>query len=126
MKVLLLCLCIAYTQAQSVLDNTEAQDTARTVFTSGGTYYLALNTTYLIYYGILLGLGVLALVAVMNLGGDEAQGYGHGQQSFRREGDASEEEFYDSRQKRAAFAYGKSIQASFSRIIYAIEQLELF
>ena len=107
MKLLILCLCLAYAQAESVLDNMEAQDTARTVFTSGGTYYLALNTTYLIYYGILLGLGVLALIAVMGLGGEEPQSYGHGQQSYRREGDASEEEFYESRQRRAAFANGK-------------------
>ena len=104
----ILCLLgLASAMADSVLDNMEAQDTARTVFTSGGTYYLALNTTYLIYYGILLGLGVLALIAVMGLGGDEPQSYGHGQQAYRREGDATEEEFYESRQRRAAFANGK-------------------
>ena len=27
----------------------------RTIFTSGGTYYLALNTTYLLLYSLLLG-----------------------------------------------------------------------
>ena len=37
---------------------------ARTFFTSGGTYYLTLNTTYLVYAGLLLAgltLGALAL-----------------------------------------------------------------
>ena len=57
---LALCFCSSLVSASSVLDNEEAQKEARTVFTSGGTYYLALNTTYLIYYGIIIGLGLLA------------------------------------------------------------------
>ena len=108
MKFLLFCcLVVASAKADSVLDNFDAQSEAKTFFTSGGTYYLALNTTYLIYYGILLGIGVMALIAITQLGGDEAQSYGNSNNQYQRQGDASEEEFYDHRQKRAAYTHGK-------------------
>jgi len=103
MKVLLFCcLLVACVKADSVLDDFDAQSEAKTFFTSGGTYYLALNTTYLIYYGILLGIGVMALIAITQLGGDEAAHPYSSNNQYRREGDASEEEFYHDRQRRAA------------------------
>lgn len=109
MKVLLFCcLIVACVKADSVLDDFDAQSEAKTFFTSGGTYYLALNTTYLIYYGILLGIGVMALIAITQLGGNEpASQYGNSNNQYRREGDASEEEFYHDRQRRAAHTQGK-------------------
>merc|ERR1712037_702962 len=43
----------------------EAEDgDARTVFTSGGTYYIALNTTFLLYYSVLAGALLLAILAL--------------------------------------------------------------
>ena len=37
------------------LDSDYEDGEERTIFTSGGTYYLALNTTYLLWYALLLG-----------------------------------------------------------------------
>jgi len=53
----------------------------RTIFTSGGTYYLALNTTYLLLYSLLLG-GLLlgALFLTSGVGGASASSSGYGQQ----------------------------------------------
>ena len=39
----------------SFLKNGLKEGEERTIFTSGGTYYIALNTTYLIYYSFLAG-----------------------------------------------------------------------
>ena len=63
----------------------------RTVFTSGGTYYIALNTTYLLYYGIIAGsllLGGLLLSGLLTGGSGAAStaGYGQGYQNrFKRQ-----------------------------------------
>jgi len=124
---LLFCLIIACAKADSVLDDFEAQSEAKTFFTSGGTYYLALNTTYLIYYGILLGIGVMALIAITQLGGDEAQSYGNSNNQYQRQGDASEEEFYDHRQKRAAYTHDvatKLAQLDSALKKYQVEEAE--
>jgi len=46
------------------LDTEEEEGEERTIFTSGGTYYVALNTTYLLIWSLLLGsllLGALFL-----------------------------------------------------------------
>ena len=94
----------------SVLDNTEAQSEARTVFTSGGNYFLALNTTYLIYYGIILGLALLALLALSGIGGgNSAEGYGSG---YSRHGQeyVHGQQFHHQRQRRfAAWDSGTAI-----------------
>jgi len=63
----------------------------RTVFTSGGTYYLALNTTYLLYYSLLAGTLLLAGLALSGLfGGSSAEstgyGQGYGYQGYQRQG----------------------------------------
>ena len=60
---------------------------ARTVFTSGGQYFIALNTTYLLLYSLLFGLGLLAALAIGSLfggGGEPAQdtSYGYAEQSY--------------------------------------------
>jgi len=91
--------------ATSVLDNQEGQNQARTVFTSGGTYYLALNTTYLIYYGILAGLGLLGLLALTSLGGGATESYGgqgQGQYGHSRSDEFTEEQILHQRQRRYA------------------------
>ena len=55
----LLCCCGLARAAVVDIDGVEEEDgEARTVFTSGGTYYIALNTTYLLYYSLLLGTSV--------------------------------------------------------------------
>ena len=101
---LALCFCSSLVSASSVLDNEEAQKEARTVFTSGGTYYLALNTTYLIYYGIIIGLGLLAAFALASVGTSSASsGYGSGQYSRNSYAPpVSEEEYLHQRQQRSA------------------------
>ena len=85
-------------KAESVFENKEAESEARTVFSSGGNYFLALNTTYLIYYGLLLGLALLALLALSGLGGSSADGYGSGYQRFSQQ--ESGENFHHQRQRR--------------------------
>jgi len=56
----LLCCCGLARAAVVDIDGVEEEEDgeARTVFTSGGTYYIALNTTYLLYYSLLLGTTV--------------------------------------------------------------------
>merc|ERR1711971_1383903 len=99
---LALCFCSSLVSASSVLDNEEAQKEARTVFTSGGTYYLALNTTYLIYYGIIIGLGLLAAFALASVGTSSASS-GDGNQYSRNSyvPPVSEEEYLHQRQQRS-------------------------
>ena len=99
---LALCFCSSLVSASSVLDNEEAQKEARTVFTSGGTYYLALNTTYLIYYGIIIGLGLLAAFALASVGTSSASS-GYGNQYSRNSyiPPVSEEEYLHQRQQRS-------------------------
>ena len=53
-----LLLVLGLAKATSIdIDGFEEEDgEERTVFTSGGTYYIALNTTYLLYYSLLAGM----------------------------------------------------------------------
>ncbi len=68
----------AETAADDPSSSLEEQD-ARTFFTSNGNYYLALNTTYLLFYVALFGIGLLAALALASLfGGTEESGYGYG------------------------------------------------
>merc|ERR1711874_726248 len=56
------------------IDGLEEEDgEERTVFTSGGTYYIALNTTYLLYYSLLAGL---ALSGLFTGSAESTSGYG--------------------------------------------------
>ena len=53
---LLVVLASGLVSATTELDDLMTEDgEGRTIFTSGGTYYLALNTTFLIYYTLLAG-----------------------------------------------------------------------
>merc|ERR1711935_1262097 len=99
---LALCFCSSLVSASSVFDNEEAQKEARTIFTSGGTYYLALNTTYLIYYGILIGLGLLAAFALASIGAPSSASSSYGQSSgqYSRASHIEGDEFVVQRQKR--------------------------
>jgi len=58
----------------------EEDGDARTVFTSGGTYYIALNTTYLLYYSLIAGALLLAGLALSGAFSGEATTSGYGQQ----------------------------------------------
>ena len=52
--LLLLIGAACVTAELDLVDDIEEEDgEARTVFTSGGNYYIALNTTYLLYYAII-------------------------------------------------------------------------
>ena len=61
-SLFLLCV-IGLAQATTIdIDGLEEEDgEERTVFTSGGTYYIALNTTYLLYYSLLAGMFIWSL-----------------------------------------------------------------
>jgi hypothetical protein len=78
---------------------------ARTVFTSGGTYYIALNTTFLLYYSVLAGALLLAILALSGAfsSAESTSGYGQQygyQQQYQQR--AGAEEGY--RNKRQAFS----------------------
>ncbi len=90
---------VAFVSASDI-DFADEPAEGRTVFTSGGTYYLALNTTYLIYYGILLSLLLLALLALSGLGGSDTDSYGAPPSSGYGH---SQSHYYHQRQKRGFF-----------------------
>lgn len=82
---------------------------ARTVFTSGGTYYIALNTTFLLYYSVLAGALLLAILALSGAfsSAESTSGYGQQygyQQQYQQR--AGAEEGY--RNKREAYSSGES------------------
>jgi hypothetical protein len=94
---------LASAQVFDQVDAEIGQGEARTVFTSGGTYYLALNTTYLIYYGILLSLLFLALLALSGLaGGAEESGYSDQSAGYSRDSSSYQQ---DQPQRHRRFAY---------------------
>ena len=79
----------------------------RTIFTSGGTYYIALNTTYLLLWSLLLGgilLGALFLAGGSGASSDSGYGTPYGGYNQRKSG--FEEGF--NRNKRDLFEYGKT------------------
>jgi len=81
-SLLLLCV-IGLAKASTIdIDGFEEEDgEERTVFTSGGTYYIALNTTYLLYYSLLAGTLLLAGLALSGLfTGSAESSSGYGQQ----------------------------------------------
>jgi hypothetical protein len=99
-------------------ENKVAEGQAKTFFSSGGNYYLALNTTYLIYYGVLLGLALLALLALAPLFGgnsaDSGYGYQHYQQRHGQENPNSD--FHQHQRQRRGAAWDSGME--FSYIIY--------
>ena len=117
-KLLFLMASMAFFEAaiatESVLENKVAEGQAKTFFSSGGNYYLALNTTYLIYYGVLLGLALLALLALAPLFGgssaDSGYGYQHYQQRFGQENQNSD--FHQHQRQRRGFAWDSGMKYS--------------
>jgi hypothetical protein len=117
-KLLFLMASMAFFEAaiatESVLENKVAEGQAKTFFSSGGNYYLALNTTYLIYYGVLLGLALLALLALAPLFGgssaDSGYGYQHYQQRFGQENPNSD--FHQHQRQRRGFAWDSGMKFS--------------
>ena len=115
-KLLFLMASLAFFEAaiatESVLENKVAEGQAKTFFSSGGNYYLALNTTYLIYYGVLLGLALLALLALAPLFGgssaDSGYGYQHYQQRFGQENQNSD--FHQHQRQRRGFAWDSGMR----------------
>lgn len=57
--------CSAQTEGLDDLVDNEGEE--RTIFTSGGTYYLALNTTFLVYYTLAAGFLVLGAIILTSL-----------------------------------------------------------
>ena len=96
-SILLLFVCLSAAKAFDTTDlDVEAEDgEERTVFTSNGNYYIALNTTYLLLYATLFGIGLLAALAISALFGaasSDDSGYGYGQQSSGYGGSAGGED----------------------------------
>ena len=92
------------------VEETEPEDgDARTVFTSGGTYYIALNTTFLLYYSVLAGALLLALLALSGAfsSAESTSGYGqqYGYQQHYQQRAGAEEGY---RNKRQAYSSGES------------------
>ena len=107
-KYLSLLLVIGLARANTVdIDGLEAEEgDERTIFTSGGTYYIALNTTYLLIWSLLLGgilLGALFLAGGSGASSDSGYGSQYGGYGQRKSG--FEENF--NRNKRDLFEYGK-------------------
>ena len=108
-KYLSLLLVIGLARANTVdIDGLEAEEgDERTIFTSGGTYYIALNTTYLLIRSLLLGgilLGALFLAGGSGASSDSGYGSQYGGYGQRKSG--FEENF--NRNKRDLFEYGKT------------------
>ena len=122
-KLLFLMASMAFFEAaiatpESVLENKVAEGQAKTFFSSGGNYYLALNTTYLIYYGVLLGLALLALLALAPLFGgnsaDSGYGYQHYQQRHGQENPNSD--FHQHQRQRRGAAWDSGMEFSYISI----------
>jgi len=104
-KFYFLLFVIALAQATDLDSYDEEDGEERTIFTSGGTYYIALNTTYLLLWSLLLGgilLGALFLAGGSGASGDSGYGTQYGGYGQRKSG--FEEGF--NRNKRDMFEYG--------------------
>ena len=120
-------LCLLALARASQLDSYDEEDgEERTIFTSGGTYYIALNTTYLLLWSLLLG-GIL-LGALFLAGGSGASAdSGYGQYGGYGQKKSGFEEGFN-RNKRDMFEYGKppparlnsSISIDFDRFLLEV------
>ena len=83
----------------------EAEDgEERTIFTSGGTYYVALNTTYLLIWSLLLG--ALLLGALFLSGGASASSSDSGYSGYSGYQQRGDHQGHHHRQRRQA-EYGE-------------------
>ena len=83
----------------------------RTIFTSGGTYYLALNTTYLLWWSLLLGgllLGALFLTSGGGASAGAGAGYG-GYQQLQQRGDTLGQQQALTRNRRESADWGEPL-----------------
>merc|ERR1712020_61813 len=102
---LLFVMALARAGAPELESYDEEDGEERTIFTSGGTYYIALNTTYLLLWSLLLGgilLGALFLAGGSGASADSGYGTQYGGYGQRKSG--FEEGF--NRNKRDMFEYG--------------------
>ena len=110
------------------VEESEEEGDARTVFTSGGTYYIALNTTFLLYYSVLAGALLLAILALSGAfsSAESTSGYGqqYGYQQHHYQQRAGAEEGH--RNKRQAFSSGESLAMHLQREAKIVEYLENF
>lgn len=88
----------------NVVSGVGADGEERTVFTSGGNYFIALNTTYLLFYAALFGIGLLTALALASLFAPaapaaSASGYGYQQSSGYSSGESQHQQY---RRKRGA------------------------
>ena len=107
---LLFVMALARAGATELESYDEEDGEERTIFTSGGTYYIALNTTYLLLWSLLLGgilLGALFLAGGSGASGDS--GYGSQYSGYGQRKSGFEEGF--NRNKRDMFEYGKTRSA---------------
>ncbi len=81
------CASAEYFEDDTASDQEDGE--GRTVFTSNGNYFIALNTTYLLLYAALFGAGLLAAIALASLFSPaEDTGYGYGYQQQQGYGGA--------------------------------------
>ena len=88
----------------------EEEGEERTIFTSGGTYYLALNTTYLLWWSLLLGGLLLGALFLSSGGGASAgagAGYG-GYQQLQQRGDTLAQHQPLARNRRESADWGET------------------
>lgn len=105
-KFYFLLFLIAVARATDLESYEEEDGEERTIFTSGGTYYIALNTTYLLLWSLLLGgilLGALFLAGGSGASADSGYGQQYGSQ-YGQKKSGFEEGF--NRNKRDLFEYG--------------------
>jgi len=105
-KFYFLLFLIAVARATDLESYEEEDGEERTIFTSGGTYYIALNTTYLLLWSLLLGgilLGALFLAGGSGASADSGYGQQYGGQ-YGQKKSGFEEGF--NRNKRDLFEYG--------------------
>lgn len=107
-KFYFLLFLIAVARATDLESYEEEDGEERTIFTSGGTYYIALNTTYLLLWSLLLGgilLGALFLAGGSGASADSGYGQQYGGQ-YGQKKSGFEEGF--NRNKRDLFEYGET------------------
>ena len=99
------------------LDDEAEEGEERTVFTSNGNYFIALNTTYLLLYATLFGIGLLAALAISALFGaasSDDSGYGYGHESGYGSAHGEDPHGHGYRNKRFAATIDESKRSSSS------------
>jgi len=122
--LLLLIGAACVTAELDLVDDIEEEDgEARTVFTSGGNYYIALNTTYLLYYAIIAGSLLLAGIALSSLfgGAAETETGGYGQQY----GYQQQQQGYQGQQRQKRNAFDQNFTNQLYLLAEAFQKYEI-